>query len=107
MNNELRRVDATRRAGRFARVYAAIAATRVARFISRYLNWKLDPLLLRLTGGRLATTQPQRPERPAHCFDPGQCHASEVSSDAERAALGTQTQYASSSALADWLPIQR
>lgn len=49
-------MDATRPASRFARVYAAIAATRVARFISRHLNWKLDPLLLRLTGGRLATT---------------------------------------------------
>lgn len=55
-NDELRRVDATRPASRFARLYAAIAVTRVARFISRHLNWKLDPLLLRLTGGRLATT---------------------------------------------------
>lgn len=55
-NEDLRRVDATRPAGRFAHLYAAIAATRVARFISRHLNWKLDPFLLRMTGGRLATT---------------------------------------------------
>lgn len=55
-NDDLRRVDATRPPGRFARVYAAIAATSAAGFISRHLNWKLDPFLLRLTGGRLATT---------------------------------------------------
>ena len=42
--------------GRFARAYAAFGATRVARFFSRHVNWKLDPLLLRLTGGRLALT---------------------------------------------------
>jgi len=39
-----------------ARAYAAIAATRVARFISRHINWKLDPFLLRVTRGRLAST---------------------------------------------------
>lgn len=52
----LRRVDPTRPPGAFARVYAAIAATSVARFLSRHLNWKLDPLLLRLSRGRVATT---------------------------------------------------
>ena len=36
-------------------MYAALAATR-ARFVSRHLNWKLDPWLLRVTGGRFATT---------------------------------------------------
>jgi len=40
----------------FARAYAAFAASRFARFVSRHINWKLDPILLRLTGGRLATT---------------------------------------------------
>jgi len=40
----------------FARAYAAFAASRVARFISRHVNWKLDPLLLRVTRGRVATT---------------------------------------------------
>jgi len=53
---KLRRVDPARPAGMFARAYGALAATRIARFISRYINWKLDPLLLRVTRGRLATT---------------------------------------------------
>jgi len=53
---ELRYVDATVPPGRFARGYAAFAATRFAKFLSRHLNWKLDPLLLRMTRGRVATT---------------------------------------------------
>ncbi len=52
----LRHVDPTRPPGRFARAYAALAATRLARFISRYVNWKLDPVLLRATRGRIAST---------------------------------------------------
>jgi deazaflavin-dependent oxidoreductase (nitroreductase family) len=52
----LRPVDPTRPPGWFARAYAAVAATRAATFISRHLNWKIDPLLLRITGGRVATT---------------------------------------------------
>jgi deazaflavin-dependent oxidoreductase (nitroreductase family) len=52
----LRHVDPTRPPGKFTRVYAALAVTRLARFISRYLSWKLDPLLLRLTRGRVAST---------------------------------------------------
>jgi deazaflavin-dependent oxidoreductase (nitroreductase family) len=42
--------------GRFRRAYAAFATTRVARFLSRHVSWRLDPVLLRLTGGRLAST---------------------------------------------------
>jgi deazaflavin-dependent oxidoreductase (nitroreductase family) len=53
---KLRYVDPTRPPGLIVRTYAAFAASRVARFISRHLNWKIDPLLLRLTRGRLATT---------------------------------------------------
>jgi len=53
---QLRYVDPTRMPGRFARFYAALAATRVAGFISRHVNWKIDPLLLRITRGRMATT---------------------------------------------------
>ena len=49
-------VDPTRVPSRFGRAYAAIATTSVAKFVSRHVNWKLDPLLLRLTRGRLATT---------------------------------------------------
>jgi deazaflavin-dependent oxidoreductase (nitroreductase family) len=53
---KLKHVDPTRPPGVFVRTYAALAATRFALFISRHVNWKLDPLLLRLTGGRFATT---------------------------------------------------
>jgi deazaflavin-dependent oxidoreductase (nitroreductase family) len=53
---KLREVDPTRPPGRFIRWYSAFAATHFARFISRHVNWKLDPFLLRLTRGRLATT---------------------------------------------------
>lgn len=52
----LRHVDPTRRLGVLARVYAALAATGLARFVSRHVNWKLDPLLLRVTRGRIAST---------------------------------------------------
>jgi deazaflavin-dependent oxidoreductase (nitroreductase family) len=52
----LKHVDPNRTPGVFARAYAALSATRVAKFISRHVNWKLDPVLLRLTGGRFATT---------------------------------------------------
>lgn len=51
----LRRIDPIP-PGPLRRAYAAVAATGIARFVSRHLSWKLDPLLLRLTGGRLATT---------------------------------------------------
>ena len=56
MPAKLRYVDPTRPPGVIARSYAAFAATRLARFVSRHINWKLDPLLLRATRGRLATT---------------------------------------------------
>ena len=52
----LAHVDASRPAGSARRWYAAFATTRFARFVSRHVNWKLDRVLLRLTGGRLATT---------------------------------------------------
>jgi len=52
----LRRVDPTRPPGWFARAYAALSATRAARFVSRHISWKLDPILLGLTNGRFATT---------------------------------------------------
>lgn len=38
------------------RIYAAFATTRLGRLVSRLVGWKLDPILLRLSGGRLATT---------------------------------------------------
>jgi len=52
----LRYVDPTHRPGVGARAYAALAATRLSRFVSRHVSWKLDPLLLRATRGRFATT---------------------------------------------------
>ena len=53
---ELRHVDPDQSPGVIRRLYAALAATRAARFVSRHVNWKLDPFLLRVTGGRFATT---------------------------------------------------
>ncbi|MFF2082968.1 nitroreductase/quinone reductase family protein [Nocardia sp. NPDC058176] len=49
-------VDPTSRPSWFVRVYSALATGRLARLVSRHLAWKLDPLLLRFTRGRLATT---------------------------------------------------
>lgn len=56
MSTPLRHIDPNRRPSAPARAYSAIAATRWATFVSRHVNWKLDPLLLRISGGRLATT---------------------------------------------------
>jgi len=52
----LRYVDPTRQPSAIARLYAALATTRFSRFVSRHVSWKLDPLLLRATHGRFATT---------------------------------------------------
>jgi len=49
-------VDPTHQPGVIKRAYAALAATRLSRFVSRHVSWKLDPMLLRATRGRLATT---------------------------------------------------
>lgn len=56
MTANLRHVDPDRPAGTIARAYAAMAATRMARFISRHVNWKLDPFLLRITRGKVSST---------------------------------------------------
>ena len=56
MATKLRYVDPTHQPGVLSRAYAALAATRLSRFVSRHVSWKLDPLLLRATRGRLATT---------------------------------------------------
>ena len=52
---ELRYVDPSRPRGWFSRAYAAFSATRLGRFMSARVAWKLDPYLLRLTRGRLGT----------------------------------------------------
>ena len=56
MTPKLRYVDPNRQPGVGAHFYAALAATRLARFVSRHVSWKLDPWLLRATRGRLAST---------------------------------------------------
>ena len=56
MPQTLRYVDATKAPGPFRRAFSWIATTRVALFISRHVSWKLDPVLLRLTRGRVAST---------------------------------------------------
>lgn len=53
MPARLRYVDPNRPPGLFSRVYAALANTRLGRFMSVHLVWKVDPYLLRATRGRL------------------------------------------------------
>jgi deazaflavin-dependent oxidoreductase (nitroreductase family) len=50
-----RTVDPSRRPGWFRRLLAAVAATRVWLFFSRHVSWYVDPWLLRLSNGRLAS----------------------------------------------------
>lgn len=52
----LRRVDPAPTPDRMTRVMSRLGTTRLARFVSRRLGWRLDPILLRLTGNRVATT---------------------------------------------------
>ena len=52
---ELKYVDPDRHLGLLARVYVALSATRLGLFLSRRISWKLDPFLLRVTGGRFST----------------------------------------------------
>jgi deazaflavin-dependent oxidoreductase (nitroreductase family) len=53
---DLRFVDAARPPGAVRRALATLATTRAVLFLSRHVSWKLDPLLLRLTRGRVSTT---------------------------------------------------
>jgi deazaflavin-dependent oxidoreductase (nitroreductase family) len=53
MPAQLKHVDPNRSPGLFNRAYARLANTRLGRFLSRRLVWKLDPILMRATGGRL------------------------------------------------------
>jgi deazaflavin-dependent oxidoreductase (nitroreductase family) len=52
MSAQLKYVDPNRPRGLFSRVYAAFSGTRLGRFISAQVVWKLDPHLLRATRGR-------------------------------------------------------
>lgn len=53
MPTRLKRVDPNRVPSRFSRAYAAFANTRLGRFMSVHVVWKLDPYLMRATRGRL------------------------------------------------------
>ncbi|HEX6687709.1 MAG TPA: nitroreductase/quinone reductase family protein [Solirubrobacterales bacterium] len=53
MSARLKYVDPDRPRGLFSRVYAALANTRLGRFMSVNVVWKVDPYLMRATGGRL------------------------------------------------------
>jgi deazaflavin-dependent oxidoreductase (nitroreductase family) len=53
MAARLKHVDPDRRPGAFSRANAAFANTRLGRFLSVHVVWKVDPWLMRVTGGRL------------------------------------------------------
>jgi deazaflavin-dependent oxidoreductase (nitroreductase family) len=53
MAAQLKYVDPNRPQGLFNRVYAALANTCLGRFLSVHVVWKLDPFLMRVTGGRI------------------------------------------------------
>jgi deazaflavin-dependent oxidoreductase (nitroreductase family) len=53
MSTQLKYVDPNRPRGFFSRVYAALANTRLGRFMSVNVVWKVDPYLMRVTRGRI------------------------------------------------------
>jgi len=53
MTRRLRHVDPNRPPGRFTRAYAAFSNTGLGRFLSVHVVWRLDPLLMRASGGRI------------------------------------------------------
>jgi deazaflavin-dependent oxidoreductase (nitroreductase family) len=53
MSSRLKYVDPNRPPGRLSRAYAAFSNTSLGRFLSIHVVWKLDPPLMRVTGGRL------------------------------------------------------
>ena len=53
MSSRLKHVDPNQPRGWFSSAYAAFSNTRLGRFLSIHVVWKLDPPLMRATGGRL------------------------------------------------------
>jgi deazaflavin-dependent oxidoreductase (nitroreductase family) len=53
MDSSLKYVDPNRPPSAFSRAFASFSNTQVGRFISAKVVWKLDPYLLRATGGRV------------------------------------------------------
>jgi deazaflavin-dependent oxidoreductase (nitroreductase family) len=58
MDNQLRRVDPHKRRGRLYLALCRFSTTRVGAWLAVNITWKLDPLLLKLTRGRLSTAWP-------------------------------------------------
>ena len=54
----LRHVDPYARRGRLYRAACRFSVTRAGGWLAMNFGWKLDPLLLKLTGGRLSTAWP-------------------------------------------------
>ena len=55
MPAQLKHVDPSRPRGWLPRAYARLANTRLGRLVSIHVLWKLDPVLMRLTRGRLGS----------------------------------------------------
>ncbi|HEY6731205.1 MAG TPA: nitroreductase/quinone reductase family protein [Solirubrobacterales bacterium] len=55
MTRKLRHVDPQRPRGYLYRAWAQLVASRLGFWLSRHVGWKVDPILLRLTGGRIGT----------------------------------------------------
>jgi hypothetical protein len=55
MPAQLKYVDPNRPRSFFSRAYAVLANTRLGRFIAVHILWKLDPILMRFSGGRLGS----------------------------------------------------
>jgi deazaflavin-dependent oxidoreductase (nitroreductase family) len=57
-STQLRYVDPHRRRGRLYLTVCRLSTTRFGLWVSTHIAWKLDPYLLKLTRGRLASTGP-------------------------------------------------
>lgn len=53
MPTRLKYVDPSRRPGPFSRAYAAFSNTRLGRFLSVHVVWKVDPFLMRVSRGHV------------------------------------------------------
>jgi deazaflavin-dependent oxidoreductase (nitroreductase family) len=53
MATRLKYVDPNRRPSLFSRAYAAFSNTRLGRFLSVHVAWKVDPFLMRVTRGHV------------------------------------------------------
>jgi deazaflavin-dependent oxidoreductase (nitroreductase family) len=58
MASKLRYVDPYKRRGRLYLAVGRFSTTKAGLWLAEKVAWKLDPLLLKLTGGRLSTTGP-------------------------------------------------